>query len=235
MPRSEINSYSPFVLYLHGFASGPSSTKAKFFSERLAEHGIEMCIPDLNYPSFEKMTLSSQLDLVDRIIEKIENHERILIAGSSMGGLLAVLAARKWSSVVALVLMAPGFGLSRRIERFCSPDEFDAWRRTGATEFFHYKEQRKLPLSYEFVRDIDRHSIDDLIVDVPTAIFHGLRDETVPSEESINFRQSNSDKVELYLLDDDHQLLGSLDEIWKLSVNFMERQGIIGRPETINT
>lgn len=35
------------VVYLHGFASSPASTKAAFFAERLRSHGIEVRCPDL--------------------------------------------------------------------------------------------------------------------------------------------------------------------------------------------
>jgi predicted esterase YcpF (UPF0227 family) len=35
------------LVYLHGFASGPASTKAQFFRTRFAERGVELAIPDL--------------------------------------------------------------------------------------------------------------------------------------------------------------------------------------------
>lgn len=221
------NQLPPFILYLHGFASGPSSTKARFFEERLKEHNIELCIPDLNYPSFQKMTLSSQIQLIEEIVLTNADSRRVMIAGSSMGGLLAVMAQKRLPQVCALVLMAPGFGLNNRIANFIAPDEFVSWRASGSARFYHYGAKETLFLDYEFVRDIDKHDIDSLSVSVPTIIFHGMKDETVPSMVSINFRQSNSDCVELYLVDDDHQLLSSLDEIWNLSVEFMRRQGIV--------
>ena len=53
------------VLYLHGFASSPQSSKATFFSTRLAERGIEMMVPDLNQPDFSTLTVSRMLEQVD--------------------------------------------------------------------------------------------------------------------------------------------------------------------------
>ena len=35
------------LVYLHGFASGPASTKAQLFRARLAERGATLAIPDL--------------------------------------------------------------------------------------------------------------------------------------------------------------------------------------------
>jgi len=46
--------------YLHGFASGPGSTKAQFFRARIAEHGIALEIPDLA-PDFAHMTVTGML------------------------------------------------------------------------------------------------------------------------------------------------------------------------------
>src|SRR5436853_627632 len=40
-------------LWLHGFASGPTSSKGQFVRIRLRERGIELEIPDLNEPAFE--------------------------------------------------------------------------------------------------------------------------------------------------------------------------------------
>ena len=49
------------VVYLHGFASSPQSSKATFFAGRLAERGIRMECPDLNDPDFSTLTVSRML------------------------------------------------------------------------------------------------------------------------------------------------------------------------------
>ena len=52
------------VLYLHGFASSPESTKAQYFGERLAAHGVPLSTPDFNQPDFTTLTMSRMLDRV---------------------------------------------------------------------------------------------------------------------------------------------------------------------------
>ena len=37
------------VLYLHGFASSPQSSKATFLSRKFTERGIRVIVPDLNF------------------------------------------------------------------------------------------------------------------------------------------------------------------------------------------
>ena len=47
------------LAYLHGFASGPGSTKARFFRAELAALGATLEIPDLA-PDFTHMTRTAE-------------------------------------------------------------------------------------------------------------------------------------------------------------------------------
>ena len=59
------------VLYLHGFASSPDSTKARYFQERLATHGVPLLAPDFNEPDFTTLTMSRMLEQLAREIERL--------------------------------------------------------------------------------------------------------------------------------------------------------------------
>lgn len=48
-------------LYLHGFASGPQSQKARGLAARFQAQGLELEIPDLNQGDFSHLTLSRQI------------------------------------------------------------------------------------------------------------------------------------------------------------------------------
>ena len=48
-------------IYLHGFASGPGSNKAKAFKKRFDELGISIHVPDLQQGDFENLTLTGQI------------------------------------------------------------------------------------------------------------------------------------------------------------------------------
>ena len=100
-------------IYLHGFASGPGSNKAKAFKKRFDELGISIHVPDLQQGDFENLTLTGQIELVQGIIDKKKDKIFGLI-GSSMGGYLASLIAQTRESVQALFLMAPGFNFLNR-------------------------------------------------------------------------------------------------------------------------
>ena len=95
-------------IYLHGFASAPSSFKARYFKNKL--DSSEVIVPDLNQDDFYNLTLSRQIQQVGEIIESI--NREIIVFGSSMGGLTALLLAEKYPSISKLVLMAPAFRMS---------------------------------------------------------------------------------------------------------------------------
>src|SRR5580704_9168472 len=97
-------------VYLHGFASSPSSRKARFFQERFRELGIGLEIPELVEGDFRNLTLTAQLKVIDRVV----GDEAVSLIGSSMGGYLAALYAARETTVQKLVLMAPAFSLASR-------------------------------------------------------------------------------------------------------------------------
>ncbi len=222
--KSEISQLH--VFYLHGFGSSPSSQKAIRFKDMLTENGAKVEIPDLNFPSFNEMTLSNQIDLVGKQIDQLPEYASIVLIGSSMGGLLASLLSHRSKQISALVLLAPGFGIARRWKQFLNDEEYDAWKKTGAHTFYHHGHDAYLPLSYEFARDMESMETDDLIVDRPCLLFHGMHDKTVPIEESKRFASLNK-SVDLRVLDDDHQLLSSVEHMLSESEAFLRAQHLV--------
>ena len=93
------------IIYLHGFASGPSSSKAQFFRAKFAEHGIAIEIPQLDQGHFEALTITGQLSVIDRTV----GGDDAILMGSSLGGYLAALYAARHSNIQRLILLAPAF------------------------------------------------------------------------------------------------------------------------------
>ncbi len=96
------------ILYLHGFASGPASTKAAFFRHRIPS----LEIPDLAAGDFEHLTITSQL----QVIERLAAGDPVSLIGSSMGGYLAALyAALAWREAGFLDVYHYGEKRNRRL------------------------------------------------------------------------------------------------------------------------
>ena len=195
------------LIYLHGFASGPSSTKAQFFKQRFRARGIPMSIPDLDGGDFENLTISSQL----RVVEAEARGEAVSLIGSSMGGYLTALYASLHAEVRRVVLLAPAFGFARRWPDSLGPERVAQWRREGRMEVFHYGEQRTRMLGYALLEDGERYP-DYPEFSQPALIFHGSLDTVVPCEYSRGFAAAHGN-VRLRILESGHELTDMLDTI----------------------
>jgi pimeloyl-ACP methyl ester carboxylesterase len=200
------------VLYLHGFASSPESTKARYFGERLAPHGVTLTAPDFNLPDFQSLTMSRMLDRLAREIEQAGG--RATLIGSSLGAALAVLgASRLGASIDRLVLLAPAVMFAKPGHSLLPPERIGEWQRRGALPFFHYAYSDERLLDYAFYEDSLRHDPFDVPFDQPTLIFQGLRDTVVDCRTVEQFARTRPNVV-LSLLEDDHQLTASLPRMW---------------------
>ena len=208
-------------IYLHGFASGPNSSKAQAFKKRFEKLDITFHVPDLQEGDFENLTLSGQIRLVQNIIDK-DKRKKFGLIGSSMGGYLASLIAQTRDSVKALYLMAPGFNFLNR------------WRETlnlskstqDLIPVFHYRYNKEVLLNTYLFRDAETWESLPFERKVPTLIVHGLHDTTVNILESRNF-VSNHPGCELKELDSDHGLLSCMDWIVEDCLRFFQDQRLL--------
>ena len=201
------------IFYLHGFASSPDSTKIRYFSERLGEHGVTLVCPDFNEPDFKTLTMTRMLDQLERQLPPAGGPPVALI-GSSLGGTLAILAAaRAPSRVERLVLLAPAVMFAKAGHHLLPPERIDEWRRRGSLPFFHYAAHQQLELDYTFYEDSLRYDAFNAVMPQPALIFQGLRDVSVDPRQVEQFASARRN-VTLSLLDDDHQLIESLPRIW---------------------
>ncbi len=205
-------------LYLHGFASSPQSTKARYMQKKFAELGLALDIPDLNLTDFSTVTLSEQLAYLN--LTYLGNDEPMAVIGSSLGGFLAIQLAAQNPLVEKIVLLAPAFGFSQRIAKALGAGNVAKWQADGSREFYHYGLKRNVNLQFRFFVDAQNYSEENLTRSLPMLIFHGVHDDVVPSALSEEFAKKRS-QVTLKLLDDDHALGNDLDSIWQDTKNFL--------------
>jgi uncharacterized protein len=205
---------APRLIYLHGFASGPGSQKAQFFRRGFAEQGIELEIPDLAAGDFQNLTITGQL----QVIERTANGRAVSLMGSSMGGYLAALYAARHAEVERVVLMAPAFGFARRWASTLGEEKLAEWCRTGSMEMYHYGAGRPLPLRFKLIEDGQSYE-DYPDVRQPALIFHGAHDDVVPVAYSREFAATRRN-VRLEVFDSGHELLNVLDDMWAATLQF---------------
>ncbi|HSL21358.1 MAG TPA: YqiA/YcfP family alpha/beta fold hydrolase [Vicinamibacterales bacterium] len=207
------------VIYLHGFASSPLSSKARLFADRLAAHGVAIDIPDFNEPSFETLTVTRMIAQAEAIIVRGAGDE-IALVGSSLGAFVAVHAAARRPAVRRLVLLAPALDFASKRLDDLGEDAIARWRESGRLEVFHYGYGRPMSLGYELYADAAAYDAFALQLTQPVLIFQGMRDTVVNPNVARRYARDRTN-VTLRLLDDDHQLLASAETIWEEARQFL--------------
>lgn len=170
-----------------------------------------MEIPQLDEGRFEDLTISGQLQVIDRTV----GDQPAVLVGSSLGGYLAALYASRHSPsrVTQLVLLAPAFQLPHRWKERYSPEEWERWKREGSAPVFHYGDGRPRRLGYQFAEDAARYE-DEPAFRQPALIFHGLKDNVVPATISSSYAARHPN-VKLVLMESGHELTDVLDPMWE--------------------
>jgi pimeloyl-ACP methyl ester carboxylesterase len=205
------------VIYLHGFASSSRSSKARYFQDRLAPHGITLEAPDFNEPAFETLTVTRMLEQVADVVGRSDG--RVALVGSSLGAFVALNAAAR-APVDRLVLLAPALDFASNRMQELGDGGLDRWKATGRLDVFHYGFNRVMAVGYALYEDAGRYDAMTLQLPVPILMFQGTRDTVVDPAVAVRFAERRAN-VALRLLDDEHQLLGSLDRIWEETRDFL--------------
>lgn len=203
------------IVYLHGFASGPSSSKAVFFARKFAEIGIRMEIPALDEGDFENLTITRQLDVINKAVAG----RTVTLIGSSMGGYLAALYAARHPNIEKLVLLAPAFDFAHRLPEALGAPNVAEWKRAGHRTVFHYGTGRDRNLSYRLIEDASTYESYPAARQ-PTLVLHGRDDTTVPLTYSHKFASCHPNATVIEL-DSDHEMTGVLDRLWAETVRFL--------------
>jgi pimeloyl-ACP methyl ester carboxylesterase len=210
------------LLYLHGWASGPKSAKATLLANALAVAGVQLHVPNLNRPSFGRLTFSNALAEVDETVA-VEPGRWMLI-GSSMGGYLAARWAEMHPSRVdKLVLLCPGFDLIERLPVVFNDDQLLArWERDGTFAPGYGPDGPASRIGWDFVADARKHPARPRLSH-PTLIIHGKHDDVIPLDSSrrVAAECADSELVRLVEVDDGHDLVASSELIVALTMEWL--------------
>jgi len=222
------------AIYLHGFASSPGSSKARRFAGALARAGVGFSCPDFNLPSFETLTVTRMLDQTRAAIDAAGPGPVALI-GSSLGAFVAVHAAAREAAdarppqgggmargkVDRLILLAPALEFGGNRLRQLGEQGIDEWRRCGTLRVFHYALNQPADVGFALYEDAARYDAFTVDVPWPTHVFQGTRDASVDPAMVARWAAARP-TVDLRIVDDEHQLSASMDQIWDASRVFLE-------------
>ncbi|WP_126148070.1 YqiA/YcfP family alpha/beta fold hydrolase [Synechococcus elongatus] len=203
--------------YLHGFASGPESAKAKYLRGCFQRLGLELICPDLNEPDFSSLTFSRQVAQVEAQL----TDEPTIVIGSSLGGLTAAWLGQRNPQIQKLVLLAPAFEFLAQWLPRMDDSALAQWQQAGFRPVYHWRDRDFRPLHWQFVEDLHRWRDQDLQRSLPTLILHGTADEVIDFAASERFAVQRP-WVTLQALTSDHALGNVSSQIWRACRQFAE-------------
>lgn len=209
-------------VYLHGLGSSPGSAKATDLRRRLAPLGWSLTVPDLNRPSFERLSLSAQVEGVEELLLGPAAPPSPVVVGSSLGALVALMFANRHPDCIPrLILVAPAFRfVGDRIAGALGSD-VATWERQGYLRMLHYADGQVHHLGFDLVRDALTHDFDALRPVCPTLVVHGTADELIPFERTAAWVREHPGAELVAIEGGDHSLGGRLDELWTRSKDFL--------------
>ncbi len=176
--------------------------------------------PDLNQPSFEDLTVTRMLEQTRQAVRQAGRGPVALI-GSSLGAFVAVHAAAQQQPhlnqpvIDRLVLLAPALDLRDGPQGA----DVDDWRHTGRLRIFHHAWNEHREVGYGLYEDAARYDTLSLDLSLPILVFQGTRDTAVDPEMVKTWAHARPN-VDLRLVDDEHQLGQSIEEIMTATEQF---------------
>jgi pimeloyl-ACP methyl ester carboxylesterase len=206
------------IVYLHGFASGPSSRKARALHDAFTAQGVRLEVPDLTpgREGFERSTPGSMLGVAQRLLGADPGPHALV--GSSLGGYLSALQASRDPRIARLVLLAPAFRLFERWEARLTAAQLADWRERGL-EVDHYVTASRRRLGWAFHQEAAGLPAFPE-VRIPALVIAGSRDESIPLAD-IEAWVARTPTARLVVVDDGHELAGSLDLIARQALDFL--------------
>lgn len=216
----------PGVMFLGGFRSDMTGTKATFLEEQ-CKRRHQSCVR-FDYSGhgasggkFEQGNITTWLQDAEAVFDKLTEGPQIVV-GSSMGGWIALLlAAKKPERIKGIVLLAPAPDFS---EDIYTKEFGEEERRHLAKKGLIYRPSNygdPYPLTLQLFNDARRHLLLDkrTLLYAPLRIIHGKKDEDVPWQKSERILEQvvSPDARVVWVEDGDHRLsrpqdLALLDE-----------------------
>lgn len=206
----------PTVVFLSGFRSDMNGTKALYLEEACAKR--EQPFLRFDYSghgfsdgAFEDCTirdwLADALDVLDRVLEGGD----CVLVGSSMGGWLALLAARERPErVKGLVLLAAAPDFTRDIREQIGEQDRLALKSRGFIEVPTPYDDTPYVITNALIEESEACCLLDrsLGLSIPVRLIHGTRDADVPWEKTLRIHKilPESDCRILLLEGSDHRL-----------------------------
>jgi len=206
----------PIVIFCHGYRSDKNNSKVAALKNVLPWTGVGLFAFDFSGRGesdgkFEDTTISQYIDDLRCCIDFVSKlTKKIVVIGSSLGGLVSLQEVSGDKRVKVLVLFSPVSHFPWRNTKEFS--DVKGWKSKGFA-FTESKRCGKLRINYSFYEDGIKYGDYDIYkkIKIPTLIVHGNLDESVPFEDSEELKKYVKNSELLVLKDADHTYSGKAD------------------------
>ena len=226
---------APALLFVHGLGSHRRGEKVLYFAERFQAAGRAVAALDLrghgdSDGAMRDLTMRrmlADLDAAAAWLRERSAPRRILLVGSSMGAAVAAWhAVRSPQDIEGLVLIAPSLEFPASLTRTLDPTALADWRRTGLRRFT--SEWLDLEIGAGLLEEAGSYDPVRLASElrVPWLLVHGVRDEVIPWQRSVEFvRAAGNAAGDLYLIGTgDHRLTAHKQLLFEMFGAWLERR-----------
>lgn len=221
------------VIFLGGYASDMTGTKASFLAERCAESRCSYLRFDYrghgqSEGDFKEGTIGAWLDDTLAVFQQLTEGPQIIV-GSSMGGWIALLLALKHPERVKAcvgIAAAPDFTEELMWQRL-KPAQRLQLEQDGLIYDEDAPPDHRIPLTLKLVEEGRQHLLLHNIINIscPIRLLQGLRDTEVPWQYALRItRNVMSQDVQVhYIKDGDHRLSkpDDLHLLWQNVASFL--------------
>ncbi|MDH5751431.1 MAG: lysophospholipase [Deltaproteobacteria bacterium] len=244
--RSANGTPAPVAVFVHGLGSNRQGTKARTFQTLFTGRGWGYLALDLrghgdSGGGMNGLTLTRCLEDLQAALDWLAGHSRDgsagfsppLLIGSSMGA--AVIAwqhVKQPQSAAAHVMIAPALTFPRRFFQVLGREALDEWRRDGTRAFSN--QWMELQLDYTLLEDAENYPPEILAEEysLPTLLIHGMQDESVDWQGSLDFvRSSPCPELDLLLIKQgDHRLTDHSEYLFHAMWSWLEQRMSMTQP-----
>ncbi|MFQ5579870.1 MAG: alpha/beta hydrolase [Nitrospiria bacterium] len=195
------------TILCHGFMSSRESSTNLALTEKLLSNGVATCRFDFfgHHESsgvFQEMTLTRCLEQAEGILHwATENgYSKYSLAGSSFGGLIAILMAARHPAFSAVALKCPVSDYPALWKSRLGESGMKEWQKSGTLSFATFA--GKARLEYPFYEDLLKYDTyrEAGLIQSPTLIVHGDADADVPADQSRHLFDQLHSKKEIEII-----------------------------------
>ena len=209
------------LIWFGGLNSDMDGTKAIFLSNLSKKNKINFCRFDYfghgkSSKRFEDCVISDWLNSGLKIIDEVIGTDAILI-GSSMGGWISTLISLKRKKrVKGLILIAPAIDMTKNLmwDKFSTQEKKEISSK-GFLERYTEQYKSSYKITKALINDGKNYLIlkDKISLSIPIRIFHGVKDDAVPWNLSLDLMScfSYSDIKVNFNKNGDHSLSSKSD------------------------